>query len=341
MKKIGKHGISFIAGVAVGAVVFGAAGAFAASVIANPTTSKVFVDGAEVGVEAYNINDSNYFKLRDIAVAVGFAVEWDGANDRILIDTTNPYTPESVAPPKPTATSDADVPGLSAGQVGEVTAVDYSQAANPAIFAAPPGRERVSTWNADGTFDKWLTYEEYERQRYNEQRQKVLDTGEIATEWGRYAPTSTAAIEAANQFIESLVALSELEKVNRISNFLCKHLDYNADVEFNGNDFWTDIAYGVCEQYAQTMRYMCYRAGLPCLYVSGERTPARQTGLHAWNEVYVDGKWQFYDGTISDSRGRIVLAETADAAGTGYTYIYPKSNSTMFYKEIYAPGSTL
>ena len=49
---------------------------------ANPTTSKVYVNGKEVAFEAYNINGNNYFKLRDIALTLRgtekqFEVVWD------------------------------------------------------------------------------------------------------------------------------------------------------------------------------------------------------------------------------------------------------------------------
>jgi hypothetical protein len=302
MKKKINGRFRFITGFLFGAVLFGGVGAFAASVIANPTTSKVYVNGSEVAVTAYNIGDSNYFKLRDIGQAVDFAVTWDGDSDSIFIDATKPYTPETAtavaATPTPnetpvqTTTPNTEIPGG--------TAVDYSQQANPAIFIAPPGNERVSTWNADGTFDKWLTYEEYKRQEYNEQRQKVIDTGEIATGWGRYTPANTAAIEAANQFADSLNGLSDIEKITRINEFLCEHLEYKSDAEYSGNDFWTGMAYGICEQYSQTVRYMCYRVGLPCLYIGGNVKGNVNPGEHAWNEIYIDGKWQHYDGTFSD-----------------------------------------
>lgn len=41
---------------------------------AKSTTSKVYVNGKEVSFTAYNINGSNYFKLRDIAKVIDFGV---------------------------------------------------------------------------------------------------------------------------------------------------------------------------------------------------------------------------------------------------------------------------
>ena len=61
---------------------------------AKPTTSKVYVDGFEINLTAYNIDGNNYFKLRDIGQAINFSVEWDGARNTIVIDTSKGYTPE-------------------------------------------------------------------------------------------------------------------------------------------------------------------------------------------------------------------------------------------------------
>lgn len=41
-------------------------------------TSPIYVDGAVKELTAYNIDGSNYFKIRDIADLAGFSVDWDG-----------------------------------------------------------------------------------------------------------------------------------------------------------------------------------------------------------------------------------------------------------------------
>jgi hypothetical protein len=61
---------------------------------ASPTSSKIYLDGAEVAFTAYNIGGNNYFKLRDIGQAFDFGVDWDGARNTIVIDTSKGYTPE-------------------------------------------------------------------------------------------------------------------------------------------------------------------------------------------------------------------------------------------------------
>ena len=46
--------------------------AYAAGIMAERSTHRVFVDGREVQMEAYVINGNNYVKLRDIGDQVGF-----------------------------------------------------------------------------------------------------------------------------------------------------------------------------------------------------------------------------------------------------------------------------
>ncbi|MDF2652026.1 MAG: hypothetical protein K0Q73_7831 [Paenibacillus sp.] len=67
--------------------------------LANPTASKVLINGKEEAFQAYNINDNNYFKLRDLAMVVNgteknFQVSWDAAKNAISLESHKAYTPE-------------------------------------------------------------------------------------------------------------------------------------------------------------------------------------------------------------------------------------------------------
>jgi len=59
--------------------------------VAIPTTSKIYKDGREIFLTAYNINGNNYFKLRDVAKTFDIGVTWDGATNTIGIDTSISY----------------------------------------------------------------------------------------------------------------------------------------------------------------------------------------------------------------------------------------------------------
>lgn len=70
----------------------------APSIAVKPAAAKVLINGRTMTLEAYNINDSNYFKLRDIAMAMNstekqFEVSWDGANNAIKLTANKAYTP--------------------------------------------------------------------------------------------------------------------------------------------------------------------------------------------------------------------------------------------------------
>jgi len=63
-----------------------------------PTSQRLTVDGVEQNAEIYNIDGSNYFKLRDVAMMLNgsssqFSVSYDGASNSISIVTGEPYEP--------------------------------------------------------------------------------------------------------------------------------------------------------------------------------------------------------------------------------------------------------
>jgi hypothetical protein len=71
--------------------------AVASSKTALATQSSVTVNGKDVAFQAYNIDGANYFKLRDIALALNgtakqFDVGHDAANNAVSLTTGKPYT---------------------------------------------------------------------------------------------------------------------------------------------------------------------------------------------------------------------------------------------------------
>ena len=98
---------NFIIGFVIGAVMFsgGTAVLAASGILAQPKTAIIVVDGKEVDLKGYLIEGSHYFQLRDLAEKLkpggkDFSVVWDGANNRVLIDTSRGYDPnETLAAP--------------------------------------------------------------------------------------------------------------------------------------------------------------------------------------------------------------------------------------------------
>lgn len=67
------------------------------SATANPNNSKVLVNGKAISFDSYNINNNNYFKLRDIAQVLRgtdkqFEVVWDSTRNAINMTSNKPYT---------------------------------------------------------------------------------------------------------------------------------------------------------------------------------------------------------------------------------------------------------
>ena len=86
--------IRFASGVVAGAVLYGGLTATAravSGVMAEGVTQQVCVDGRQVELFAYEIEGSNYVKLRDIGELLDFNVYWEKG---IFIDTASPYTGE-------------------------------------------------------------------------------------------------------------------------------------------------------------------------------------------------------------------------------------------------------
>ena len=68
------------------------------AVIAKPTNSIVIVNGKSITFDAYNINDYNYFKLRDLAFVLNgtekqFSVGWDESKKAITLTPGAAYKP--------------------------------------------------------------------------------------------------------------------------------------------------------------------------------------------------------------------------------------------------------
>ena len=107
--------------------------AYAAGIMAERSTHRIYVDGREVQMEAYRINGNNYVKLRDIGKAVGFEVYWDSENGCVQVESGKPYTGEEPAKaevikpapqPEPTVpTNDADVDAMKRDIVDRTNAL--------------------------------------------------------------------------------------------------------------------------------------------------------------------------------------------------------------------------
>lgn len=61
---------------------------------AIPTTTEIYINDKKVEFIAFEINNNNYFKLRDLGSAFDFGIKWDSKTNIINIDTSEAYTAE-------------------------------------------------------------------------------------------------------------------------------------------------------------------------------------------------------------------------------------------------------
>ena len=92
-----KKSLYLIAGILIGITLFGGSSVLAAGITAERSTNRIYVNGQEVHLTAYNINGNNYVMLRDVGKTVGFEVYWDGDAKCVQVESGKPYTGEAPA----------------------------------------------------------------------------------------------------------------------------------------------------------------------------------------------------------------------------------------------------
>ena len=104
-----KKSLYLIAGILIGITLFGGSSVLAAGITAERSTNRIYVDGQEVHLTAYNINGNNYVMLRDIGKTVGFEVYWDGDAKCVQVESGKPYTGEAPAKAEDTKSTEQPV----------------------------------------------------------------------------------------------------------------------------------------------------------------------------------------------------------------------------------------
>ena len=108
------------AGVLAGIAVSGPATQAAAGLMANPSSQRFYVNEQRIPLEAYEINGSNYVKLRDIGQAVDFGITYDAGTNTVTIHPDEPYEMEVSAPASTTPTSQTAPSALSTNADGSI-----------------------------------------------------------------------------------------------------------------------------------------------------------------------------------------------------------------------------
>ena len=90
-----KDAALFASGIVLGTAL--AAPVAGAALTAQQSTQKIVIYGKSAQVEAYSISGGNYARIRDIAKAMDFSVEYDPLTNTVRIDSGAPYKNSSSA----------------------------------------------------------------------------------------------------------------------------------------------------------------------------------------------------------------------------------------------------
>ena len=356
---------SFVLGLLCGGLIFSGTAALAnADVLARLTSQIFFWNNEKIEVGAYNINGYNYVRLRDAAKIFGVNIEYDEQTDSVIMNDSDTAIPNPQTEPERLQQSEK-IDGTAYARE------DFSQQANPAIFDDVYTREAYNAFrqtivdrdeivrgtDEDGYnpnyryahfIDKTNTFDSQGKAR------KVFNTiaGDLfgyynysfgfepyiknIYEYPGYTICKVQVHEffepannATNEFLKSIESFSDREKVKKIAEYISDRIVYKDENVAGINQIFTQNSQvnGICGTYSGAFVYLCSRADIPCVNIDDRE--------HAWNEVFVDGKWYTADISYYDvARTDEMLLQTS------YQRTDPNKAKTNFAKELLVPGST-
>lgn len=79
----------------------------------TPSSATIVLDGTTISLTGYLVNGNNYYKLRDVGNALSFGVDYDTANQAVLIDSSSSMSEDPEGSLTPDSTPETTVPPLS------------------------------------------------------------------------------------------------------------------------------------------------------------------------------------------------------------------------------------
>lgn len=362
--------IYFLLGLLCGAVFFSGTAVMANSgVLAQITSQIFFLNGEQTELFAYNIGGNNYIKLRDAAALFGADIEYIEETNSVYMEIPKKEETEDIPQNTPEETPvgipDIFIDGTSSSKE------DFSANANQSIFGDIYTKEAYNTMrqtvadtkaivvgaDKDGYIPSY-SYAHYVDTEFTFTTPGRTDTAmksvaNVLSGYYTYSfgaeptvknlyeypgyrilkvqvnPKYESANAATDEFIGSIANFSEKEKVKAIATYIADRIVYKDENVAGINDVFTSNTpvNGICGTYANAFIYLCQRADIPCVTI--------KDATHAWNEVYIDGRWQIIDVSYYD------VARTDESLFTmNYPRIDTTKEKTEFAKELLVPGST-
>lgn len=349
-----------VIGFVLGSIIFGGINALANTDVLARLTSQIFFWNEEkIELTAYNIDGYNYVRLRDIANVFGESVYYDEETNSVYLGE---YKEEESAPVETnmgtlddesyaredysslansavfndTYTKEAynairqsivDLDEIIKGtdENGYNADYDYAYFIDASATLQSPGKTIEAVKSAVSEFFGYYSFDisiEPNKVSYGKNPGYRICMPHVHS---YFEPAN----KATDSFINEISALSDMEMVKRIADYVCDRIVYKDENVGGINEIFTENGEtnGICATYANAFNYLCQRAGIPCIGVQDE--------VHGWNEAYIDGEWHIMDMGLYDlSRNESTL--------------YPKNFShkdenvakTNFAKELLVPGST-
>ncbi|WP_238656148.1 transglutaminase-like domain-containing protein [Paenibacillus piscarius] len=139
--------------------------------------------------------------------------------------------------------------------------------------------------------------------------------------------SSDKAVQKAAQLTKGLT--SDADKVKAIYNYIVNNVKYDYALANSvttdyipNNDKTLATNKGICYDYASLFATMLRSEGIPTKLVMGNTSYV--TSYHAWNEVFMDGKWVTIDTTVDAGLGK-------SSAATGLIKSASKYTAAKFY----------
>lgn len=356
----------FLLGLLCGAVFFSGTAVMANSgVLAKISSQIFFLNGEQTELFAYNINGNNYVKLRDAAALFGADIEYIEETNSVHMDIPKKEEIEEIPEEIPVVTPDIFIDGTSSSKE------DFSANANQSIFSDIYTKEAYNTMrqtvadtkliidgnNADG-YNPAYSYAHYVDTEFTFTTPGKTDTAmkSVANVLSGYYiycfgaeptvknlyeypgyrilkvqvnPKYESANTATDEFIGSIANFSDKEKVKAIAAYIADRIVYKDENVAGINDVFISSTpvNGICGTYANAFIYLCQRVDIPCVTI--------KDATHAWNEAFIDGRWQIIDVSYYD------VARTDESLfTTNYPRIDATKEKTEFAKELLVPGST-
>lgn len=111
-------------------------------------------------------------------------------------------------------------------------------------------------------------------------------------------------VKKARDEIANNVLGNNYNKILQIHDWIIENLEYSSSLQ-NENVYniygGLNDKVAVCEGYAESLKYILDKIGIPCIIISGTATNSEgRTENHAWNYVQIDEKWYAIDATWDD-----------------------------------------